>query len=65
MKPTETQLRAASEMEAALCRLDLEPGETTDAETAAQDAILAPATVDRPEIDWADGRQNFPKGGDL
>lgn len=56
MKPTATQLRAASEMEAALSHLDLEPGETTEAELAAEDAILAPATVDRFGIDWKDSQ---------
>lgn len=52
MRPTASQVRAASEMEAALCRLDLEPGETTEAELAAEDLLLAPAAVDRPEIAW-------------
>lgn len=56
MRPTESQLRAASEMEAALSRFDLEPGETTEAELAAEDAILAPAAVDRPEIAWKEAR---------
>lgn len=56
MSPTASQLRAASEMEAALSRFDLEPGETTEAELAAEDAILAPATVNRPEIAWKEAR---------
>lgn len=56
MKPTESQLRAASQMEAALSHLDLEPGETTEAELAAEDAILAPGIVDRPRIDWKDSQ---------
>ncbi len=43
--------RAASEMEAALARLDIEPGITTEAELAAADAEILPALVDgRPVI---------------
>jgi len=38
--------RAASEMEAALSRLDLEPGHTTEAQLAQDDADMVPALVD-------------------
>jgi hypothetical protein len=37
--------RAASEMEAALARLDIEPGITTEAELAQDDAEILPALV--------------------
>jgi hypothetical protein len=37
--------RAASSMEAALARLDIEPGITTEAELAADDAEILPALV--------------------
>ena len=37
--------RAASEMEAALARLDIEPGHSTDAELAQDDAEIMPALV--------------------
>jgi len=38
--------RAAFEMEAALARLDIDPGITTAAELAADDAEILPALVD-------------------
>ncbi len=38
--------RAASAMEAALDRLGMEPGETTEAELAQDDADFPPALVD-------------------
>jgi hypothetical protein len=38
--------RAAFLMEAALARLDIEPGHTTEAELAADDAEIMPALVD-------------------
>ena len=38
--------RAASDMEAALARLDIEPGHTTEAQLAADDAAILPALVD-------------------
>ena len=37
--------RAASEMEAALARLDIEPGHATEAELAQDDAKILPALV--------------------
>ena len=37
--------RAASDMEAALARLDIEPGHSTDAELAQDDAEILPALV--------------------
>jgi hypothetical protein len=38
--------RAASSMEAALHRLDIEPGHTTEAQLAQDDAEILPALVD-------------------
>lgn len=38
--------RAASEMEAAIARLDIEPGITTEAQLAQDDAEILPALVD-------------------
>ena len=62
---TNTQNRAASSMEAALARLDIEPGITTAAELAADDAEILPALVDgqpvitpEPNHNQADGREN-------
>ena len=45
MKPTESQVSAASEMEAALARLDIEPGHSTEAQLAQDDAEILPALV--------------------
>ena len=43
--------RAASDMEAALARLDIQLGHTTEAELAQDDAEILPALVDgRPVI---------------
>jgi hypothetical protein len=57
--------RAASSMEAALHRLDIEPGHTTEAQLAQDDAEILPALVDdqpittpEPEENKADGREN-------
>jgi hypothetical protein len=57
--------RAASELEAALARLDLQPGHTTVAQLAQDDAEILPALVDgqpvttpEPEENKADGREN-------
>ena len=52
-------------MEAALSRLGIEPGHTTPAELAAEDAIFAPSTVDRPKIEWADGGEKSGTEGGL
>ena len=56
--------RAASEMEAALARLDIEPGITTEAELAADDAEILPALVNgrpvitpAPAFGMSDGRE--------
>lgn len=38
--------RAASQLEAALHRLDIQPGHTTEAELEADDASIRPALVD-------------------
>jgi hypothetical protein len=65
MSPTESQLRAASEMGAVLSRLGIEPGHTTPAELAAEDAIFEPSTVDRPKIEWADGGEKSGTEGGL
>jgi hypothetical protein len=44
---THNQLtRAASSMEAALARLDIEPGHITEAQLAQDDAEILPALVD-------------------
>ena len=57
--------RAASSMAAALTRLDLQPGQTTEAQLAQDDAEILPALVDgqpvttpEPEENKADGREN-------
>jgi hypothetical protein len=57
--------RAASSMEAALALLDIQPGITTEAELAADDAEILPAQVDgqpvitpEPNYNQADGREN-------
>lgn len=43
--------RAASQLEAALARLDIQPGHTNEAELAQDDAEIMPALVDgRPVI---------------
>jgi len=56
--------RAASSMEAALARLHIEPGITTAAELAADDAKILPALVDgqpvitpEPNSDMSEGRE--------
>jgi hypothetical protein len=41
----EQRTRAASEMEAALARLDIQPGHSTEAELAQDDAEILPALV--------------------
>jgi hypothetical protein len=57
--------RAASSMEAALARLDIQSGITTEAKLAADDAEILPALVDgqpvitpEPNYNQADGREN-------
>jgi hypothetical protein len=65
-KITPEQLtRAASSMEAALARLDIEPGITTEAELADDDAEILPALVDgqpvitpEPNSGMSEGREN-------
>ena len=56
--------RAASQLEAALARLDIQPGQTTEAQLAQDDAEILPALVDgqpattpEPEENKADGRK--------
>lgn len=58
--------RAASELEAALNHLDIEPGHTTEAQLAADDAAILPALVDgepvitpAQECRMADGREDL------
>ena len=58
--------RAASELEAALNHLDIEPGHTTEAQLAADDAAILPALVDgepiitpAQECRMADGRETL------
>ena len=62
--PPEQLPRAASEMEAALARLDIQPGITTAAELADDDDEILPALVDgQPVItpaqacNMSDGRE--------
>ena len=57
--------RAASSMEAALHRLDIQPRHTNEAELAQDDAEILPALVDgqpvitpEPNDNQADGREN-------
>lgn len=52
--------RAASDMEAALARLDIQPGHTTEAQLA-QDAAMLPALVDGQ--DPTATRQNITASG--
>ena len=56
--------RAASDMEAALARLDIEPGHSTEAELAQDDAEILPALVDgrsvitpEPNFGMSEGRE--------
>jgi hypothetical protein len=63
MKPEQLTL-AASSMEAALARLDIEPGHTTEAELAADDSEILPALVDgqpvitpEPNSGMSEGRE--------
>ena len=63
---TEAHTRAASEIEAALNQLDIEPSHTTEAQLAADDAAILPALVDgEPVITpaqkcrMADGREDL------
>ena len=63
---TEAHPRAASELEAALNHLDIEPGHTTEAQLAADDAAILPALVDgepvitpAQECRMADGREDL------
>ena len=58
--------RAASELEASLNQLDIEPSHTTEAQLAADDAAILPALVDgEPVITpaqkcrMADGREDL------
>lgn len=64
MKPDQLT-RAASSMEAALARLDIQPGHTTEAQLAQDDTEILPALVDgqpvitpEPNHNQADGREN-------
>jgi len=56
--------RAASDMEAALAHLDIQPGHTTEAELAQDDAEILPALVNgrpgitpAPAFGMSDGRE--------
>jgi len=55
--------RAASEMEAALARLDIQPGHTTEAELAQDDAEILPALVDGQPWQPDPAQQNITADG--
>ena len=58
---TDQLTRAASEMEAALHRLDIQPGHTTQAQLEADEAAILPALVDGQ--DHTATRQNITASG--
>ena len=55
--------RAASEMEAALHRLDIQLGQTTEAQLAQNDAAFPPALVDGQPRQPNPARQNITADG--
>lgn len=55
--------RAASEMEAALHRLDIQPGHTTEAQLAQDEAAFAPALVDGQPRQPNPAQQNITADG--
>jgi hypothetical protein len=57
--------RAASLMEAALARLDIEPGITTEAELAADDAEILPALVDGQPVITPEPDSGMSKGREI
>ena len=57
--------RAASSMEAALARLDIEPGHTTEAELAADNAEILPALVDGQPVITSEPNSGMSKGREI
>ena len=57
--------RAASSMEAALARLDIEPGITTAAELAADDAEILPALVDGQPVITPEPNSGMSEGREI
>ena len=57
--------RAASSMKAALARLDIEPGITTEAELAADDAEILPALVDGQPVITPEANSGMSKGHEI
>jgi hypothetical protein len=64
MKPDQLT-RAASELEAALARLDIEPGHTTEAELAADDAEILPALVDGQPVITPEPNSGMSEGREI
>jgi len=54
--------RAASELEAALARLDIEPGHSTEAQLAQDDAEILPALVDGQPVITPEAKNNKADG---
>jgi len=57
--------RAASSMEAALARLDIEPGHTTEAKLAADDAEILPALVDGQPVITPEPNSGMSEGREI
>jgi hypothetical protein len=57
--------RAASSMEAAFARLDIEPGITTVAELAADDAEIMPALVDGQPVTTSENNSGMSEGREI
>jgi hypothetical protein len=57
--------RAASSMEAALARLDIEPGITTAAELADDDAEILPALVDGQPVITPEPNSGMSEGREI
>jgi hypothetical protein len=57
--------RAASSMEAALVRLDIEPGITTAAELAADDAEILPALLNGQPVITSEPNSGMSEGREI
>lgn len=57
--------RAASELEAALARLDIQPGHTTEAELAQDDAEILPALVNGQPLITPTHNSGMSKGHEI
>jgi hypothetical protein len=57
--------RAASSMEAALARLDIQPGITTAAELAADDAEILPALVNGQPVITPEANSGMSEGREI